>query len=116
VITTIALYVFWIYATWVLFLAIMNAKAAFKAGKLERGTIIILFPVIVVGYLFDFILNILASVPFLEIPGYVNGDWLLTDRLEYHCAETNWQGSFARWVCHYMLDWAETGGHCHCKH
>jgi hypothetical protein len=58
-----------LYVLWGLFLAVMNLKQARDAATLPRAALIAGIPLLWVGYLLDFVLNVtLASLLFLEPP------------------------------------------------
>lgn len=58
-----------LYVLWGLFLAVMNLKQARDDGTLPRAALIGGMPLLFLGYLLDFALNVtLASLLFLEPP------------------------------------------------
>lgn len=57
------------YALWILYLAVMNLSRVKKLGLLNRTHIILGTPILVVGYLIDFLLNVIVLTPLLfELP------------------------------------------------
>ena len=58
-----------IYALWLFYLAVMNLKRVKDAGKLTKAALILGYPILIVGYVLDFISNILVmTVLLLELP------------------------------------------------
>ncbi len=100
------------YALWVLYLAIMNLVRARDAGNLTKWSTRFGYPLLAIGYLMDFAVNVtLLSVIMLEIPQ----ELLVTARLTRHINDdAGWRNTVATWICHNLLDFADPSG-CHCK-
>ena len=101
-----------IYVVWTLYLAIMSLASARAANKLPAWAYRLAIPILAVGYVSDFLLNMLvASVLFLELPR----ELLVTGRLSRHIkADSGWRKSVAQWICKNLLDFADPKG-CHCR-
>lgn len=103
-----------IYATWLFFLAIMALKSARDNHKLTRASTIMAYPLLIVGWLLDFSLNMCATPVFLDLPQ----EWLLTIRCDRYLHIVNPTGlnkyrqHFARLLCQNLLDPFQSGGHC----
>ena len=83
------------YATWVFFLAVMHLAKAKKAGALTRTAVVLGMPVLVVGFLLDFLLNVtVMSLVLLELPQELT----VSARLKRHHAESSgWRLAVALW-------------------
>ena len=109
-----AFYIGLIYATWLFFLAIMVLLSARNNGKLTKGSEIMATPILIVGWLLDFSLNMVSSLPFLDLPQ----EWLLTIRCDRYLSIANPSGlnryrqRVARALCQNLLDPFQSGGHC----
>jgi hypothetical protein len=78
---------------WILYLAVMNLKRVRDLGKLTKFTTALGLPVLVVGYLLDFVLNkVCMSIVLLELPQ----EMTVSARLKRH-NQTNVDGGLARW-------------------
>jgi hypothetical protein len=100
---------FWLL--WVFYLAVMNLKRAGDAGQLTKTAKIMGFPVLFVGLLIDFLVNIfVASFIFLELPQ----ETLVTARLARHIkGPDSWRKKVAKWICSTLLDsFDPSGKHC----
>jgi hypothetical protein len=103
------------YATWLLFVAIMGFRAAKLAGKLSKPVFVLALPALAAGVLLDFMLQVVSTPIWLDPPR----ELLLTLRLDRYLTLTNPTGldayrqRVAKWVCSNMLDVFESGGHCH---
>lgn len=110
----ILFYVALIYLTWLFFLAIMALKSARDNGKLTTTSEVLAYPLLGVGWLLDFSLNMAATPVFLDLPH----EWLLTIRCDRYLSIPNPAGlwkyrqRFARWLCQNLLDPFQSGGHC----
>lgn len=100
------------YFVWILFLSIMCLATARAAGKLPMAAVRIAYPLLAIGYVSDFSLNVfVASWLFLEPPR----ELLVTSRLTRHIkADAGWRKRLATWICKNLLDWADPKG-CHCQ-
>lgn len=83
------------YALWIFYLAVMNLSRAKKAGKLNSTAIILGTPVLVVGYLLDFLVNVFVmSVILFELPR----EMTVTARLKrHHLTSTGWRLAVVLW-------------------
>lgn len=83
------------YATWVFFLAVMHLAKAKKAGTLTRTALVLGMPVLVVGFVLDFLLNVtVMSLVLLELPQELT----VSARLKRHHAESSgWRLAVAHW-------------------
>lgn len=103
-----------IYSLWAFFLAVMALQRAYDAKTLSKVALVLGLPIIVTGFLIDFIVNIVvASVLFLELPQ----DATVSKRLGRLKREepTSWRGKLAAWFCANLLDTFDpTGEHCDC--
>lgn len=103
-----------IYATWLFFLAIMALKSARDNDKLTKASEILAIPMLIVGWLLDFSLNMAATPVFLDFPQ----EWLLTIRCDRYLHIVNpiglnmYRQRFARLLCQNLLDPFQSGGHC----
>ena len=103
------------YATWIAFLSVMALKSARDSGKLTKTSEVLAMPLLVVGWLLDFSLNMASTVIFLDLPK----EWLLTIRCDRYLSLVNPTGlslyrqRFARQLCKNLLDPFQSGGHCH---
>ena len=102
------------YATWIAFLSIMALKSARDNGKLTKMSEVLAIPLLAVGWLLDFSLNMVSSLPFLDLPQ----EWLLTIRCDRYLSIANPSGlnryrqRVARALCQNLLDPFQSGGHC----
>ena len=114
----LALVMLLVYATWVAFLATVNLYNYFHTGRMPLWMKFAAMPILVMMVILDFVLNIVASVPFLEAPWRKMQDgrraWLLTLRCDFHISGggSPYQQMLGRWVCRNLLDPFEVGGHC----
>lgn len=101
-----------IYCTWTMYLAIMALSRAQRDSKLPKWAFRIAYPLLGLGYLCDFLLNVfVVSWILLEVPR----ELLVTARLSRHIkSESGWRKSVATWICQNLLDWADPKG-CHCR-
>lgn len=98
------------YVTWAFYLLAMSLIQAKRAGKLSRVATVLGYPLVAIGLVFDFALNVVASVVFLDPPR----ELLLTIRCNrYIDTYTDWRHTVAMWLCQNLLDPFEIGGHCH---
>jgi len=92
---------------WMHYLAVMNLKR--HEAILTIPAKIVGYPILGVGYVLDFIWNIISSIFFLEPPR----SWLFTGRVQYHIASDTWKGIQARWWCRHFIDsFDPDGSHC----
>lgn len=83
------------YATWIFYLAVMHLAKAKKAGLLSRTALMLGTPVLIVGYLLDFLLNVLVmTLVLLELPQ----ETTVTARLKRHRVESEgWRLAVVLW-------------------
>ncbi len=114
ILETLGFYIGLIYATWLFFLAIMALKSARNNGKMTKAAMYMAYPLLVVGWLLDFTLNMAATPVFLDLPQ----EWLLTIRCDRYLSISSPAGlnkyrqRFARLLCQNLLDPFQSGGHC----
>lgn len=99
------------YVTWLFYLAVMALIRARDEKRLTKVALLLAYPVVVIGLLLDFTLNVtVGTALFLEPPR----EWLLSPRLS-RLIETDpgWRGDLAAWVCVHLLDTFDPDGrHC----
>lgn len=89
------------YALWGLYVLVMGLKRARDAGTLSRIAYVLGVPILVAGYLLDFIVNVtVCTLLFLEPPR----ETTVTARLKRHADKDNWRGRIARWMAAHLLD------------
>jgi len=99
--TTLALAFLTVYALWVFYLAVMNLKRANDAGKLSKPAKFFGTPVLVIGYVLDFVSNLIFTLPFLDFPR----ETTVTARLKrYAAGPDGWRKRAALWFADDMLD------------
>lgn len=100
-----------LYVLWVFYLAVMNLKRAKDAGTLRPVARYLGAPVLLLGVLVDFLVNVVVfTVLLLELPR----ETLVTSRLKRHMAHGHgWRSRVARWFCAELLDTFDPSG-CHC--
>lgn len=101
-----------VYTLWVLYLAVMNLRAAQNAGTLSTAAYKLGLPVLYFGLFMDFAVNMtVCTVLFLELPK----DLLVTARVSRHkFTGTGYRKTMATWFCAHLLDPFDPAG-CHCK-
>lgn len=101
-----------VYVTLTMYWAIMNFSRAKSTGTLPPWALRIGYPLLLTGYVMDFLLNtFVVSWILLEIPR----ELLVTARLSRHIkSESGWRKAVSTWVCKNLLDWADPKG-CHCR-
>lgn len=84
------------YALWIFYLAVMNLKRAKKAGLLNKTALVLGMPVLIVGFLLDFLVNTtVMTLVFLEMPDELT----VTERLKRHHKEsTGWRLRVVLWL------------------
>ena len=100
------------YLLWVLYLAVMNLQSARDAGTLGRPAYCLGLPLLYLGLLVDFLVNVLpVTVLFLELPR----ELLVTARLtRYANGPDGWRKRLALWFAHNLLDTFDPSGqHVH---
>ncbi len=110
-----AFYLALMYATWIAFLSVMALKSARDSGKLTKTSEVLAMPLLVVGWLLDFSLNMASTAIFLDLPR----EWLLTIRCDRYLSLVKPTGlnayrqRLAGSLCRNLLDPFQSGGHCH---
>lgn len=102
-----------LYVLWVFYLAVMNLKRARDAGTLTRNALYLGYPVLLIGYGIDVLVNLtVCTILFLEIPK----EWTVTGRLKrhlYHSEPGSWREVIAAWFCANLLNSFDPDGrHC----
>jgi hypothetical protein len=83
------------YALWIFYLAVMNLKRAKDASLLTKTAMVLGYPVLIVGYLLDFFVNVFVMTPLLlELPQ----ETTVTSRLSRHNKGTGWRKAVAAWA------------------
>ena len=103
-----------VYVLWMFFLAVMALMRAHEAGTLSKVALYLGMPIVAVGVLIDFVVNVVVLTPLmLDVPA----EWTVSQRLARIKAEepTSWRGKMASWICTNLLDTFDpTGEHCDC--
>ncbi|HEX8988709.1 MAG TPA: hypothetical protein VF816_12190 [Rhodocyclaceae bacterium] len=94
------------YVVWVLFLAVMALYAAWP--RLPKVTRVLAVPAVAVAVILDVGLNIVATIPFLDLPH----EWTFSQRMGRYKHEQSWRTPIACWICANLLDPFQVGGHC----
>lgn len=96
------------YALWVFYLAVMNLKRVKDAGKLGKVASTLGAPVLFVGLVLDFIVNVgPMSVILLELPREAT----VTARLKRHKRDsTGWRLVVTNWFASELLDHFDPSG------
>jgi hypothetical protein len=96
------------YILWVLYLAVMNLKRAQIAGQLTGKALFLGTPVLVLGYIIDFILNVFCmTIILMELPQ----ETTVSSRLKRHNLESSgWGKAVAVWF-EPLLDPYDPSGH-----
>lgn len=83
------------YLLWIFYLAVMNLKRVRDIGGLTRTTIILGTPILILGYIIDFICNVFfLTFILLELPQ----ETTVTARLKRHNrTSTGWRKAVATW-------------------
>lgn len=111
--------------TWLHYLAIMSLQRVRNAGGLAPWAYRFGVPILVLGYLLDFLSNMVPlTVLMLEPPR----EWLVSARVSRHRRESSawleacgprrwlmrWRHAVSVWACSNLLDPFDPDG-CHCK-
>ncbi len=93
-----ALVVAYLYAFWVLYIAVMGAYRAHLSGRLVGVLRWMAWPLVIVGFVVDALCQYtLATLLFLDLPA--KGEHLVTDRLQRYMARPGtWRGKTARYI------------------
>lgn len=102
----------YLYGFWLLYVLVMGFYRAWLAKKLTWVAIILAFPALVIGYLFDLAANwTVAVVWFRQWP--TRPLELVTDRLSRYLTRTDWRQTHAKWICTNLLDYFDPNDkHC----
>jgi hypothetical protein len=105
--TIAGLYAF-VFVCWLLYLAIMNLAA--HKDRMGPVAKVHAYAALFFGYLFDFVLNMIACLAFQRVPR----DWLLTGTLKRMIInEEGWRCAVAAWICQNLLNpFDPKGAHC----
>ena len=94
------------YLTWAGFLAAMSLRWAWY--RLTLPVKVLAVPLVLSAFALDLVLNLLASVPFLDWPHEAT----FSQRMGRYKADATWRTPIARWICANLLDPFQMGGHC----
>ena len=94
------------YVLWVMFLAVMALKAAWKVLPVEIKVIAV--PAVTVAILFDVAFNVVSSILFADMPR----EWTFSQRVGRYQKEGGWRALIAKWICSRLLDPFDAGEHC----
>lgn len=103
-----------LYILYMIYILVMGIYRAKLQNKLNRLTLFLCFPCVVLGFILDVFAN-LVVVPFifLELPQ----EWLVTTRLTRHLKtledKRDWRYKISQWICGNLLDIFDPTG-CHC--
>jgi len=98
----------YIYAFYIGFIATMGILRAWPGLSLPVR--VLTFPVALIAFGMDLIFNLIfATVLLLDWPHEAT----FTQRLSrYKAGDFDWRTRLAVWICRYMLDPFQSGGHC----
>ena len=108
----LVVYVYLLFiATWALYIVSMQFKhhkdRLYPVAKANAYLIVAAMLVL------DFVVNIVASIPLLELPRWDKGEFLLSPRLERHKQGDTWRYFVAAWICeHFLNQFDRSGDHC----
>lgn len=96
------------YTLWLFYLAVMNLARAKHNGTLSKAALIFGTPILLVGYLVDFLTNILVmTVVFVDWPE----ETTVTARLKrYAAGNDGWRKTFTLWFANDLLDTFDPSG------
>lgn len=98
-----------VYLLWGFFLAVISLKNAKDAGRLTVVSTRLGYPILAVGYILDFAVNMTVLTLLMIEPPH---EWLVTARVSRHLPSPGWRGGIARWLNFNLLDPIDPG-HCH---
>lgn len=107
----ILFYIAVIYATWVFYTSVMCLRRARDEGRITPVIRPIAYLTLFVGLLLDVFLNTIMSLPFLELPHWFDGEFLLTARLKRLVKSGGWRATQAKFWCNNFLEPFDQG-HC----
>lgn len=97
-----------IYILWLFYLGVMSLMRARDAGTLTRTAYFLGLPILYVGLLIDFLVNVLVLSFFLLEPPR---EWLVSARLSRHYrSRDSWRRSIAIWFAVNLLDVFDPSG------
>jgi hypothetical protein len=99
-------FVLYAYVLWVLFLAVMALYAVWR--ELPMFTKALAVPGVLVAVVMDVGLNIVATIPFLDLPHELT----FSQRMGRYIRNPSWRTPIAKWICGNLLDPFQVGGHC----
>lgn len=102
-----------IYLLWFYYLAVMNLMGARNDHTLTGIGLIFGYPIFVVGYILDILVNwFILSIILVEFPS----EWTVTSRLSRHISdsENGYRKTVSEWFCKHLLNPFDPSG-CHCK-
>ncbi len=80
------------YTLWVLYLAVMNLKRVKDAGKLNKASLVLGTPILILGLVLDALLNVFVmTILLLELPRELT----VTARLKRHNLAGGWRKKVA---------------------
>lgn len=94
------------YVLWVLFLAVMALYAVWRT--LPIVTKVLAVPAVAVAVVMDIGLNLIATIPFIDLPHELT----FSQRMGRYLNNPSWRTPIAKWICANLLDPFQTGGHC----
>lgn len=97
------------YATWILYLAVMNLDRAKRAGTLSPTAFKLGMPLLIVGYLLDFLLNAtVLTFVLVELPR----ETTVTSRLKrHHKTSAGWRLAVVLWLEPLLDPFCASGDH-----
>ena len=97
------------YSLWVFYLAVMNLARAKRNGLLNKTALVLGTPLLMVGYLVDFLMNVtVMTVVLLEWPQ----ETTVTARLKRHNKEsTGWRLAIVKWFEPILDPYDPSGDH-----
>ena len=98
-----------LYALWLFYLAVMSLDRARRAKTLSKPALWFGYPILIAGLLIDLLVNVLLTVPFLDLPR----ETTVTYRLKrYAAGPDGWRKRVTLWFADDMLDdFDPTGKH-----
>lgn len=100
-----------LYILWVFYLAVMTLKRAYDEKTLSRLAYVFGMPLLVVGLIIDFLVNVfVASVFLLDFPREAT----VSEKLSRLIKTKGWRSTASCWFCQHFLDVFDPSGK-HCK-
>jgi len=106
--------VLYLYVLWGMFVLVMGFYRAKLDGRLVGVTKWLAYPFVGVGYVLDWVANIVvATLYFRELP-LKPGEVVTTRLIRYIRGPDGWRKTHANWICDNLLDPFDPspGGHC----